>query len=515
MNQIYLLVIITGIALITAYLFKPPRFSSMYYLAATGICVLLWTCGELIAISTIDYSGKLFGEVVRFSGVLGLPICLLCFVRRFTGKDVSAKTIVLLSIVPIISFMVLVTNSSHGLFFKQTNLDFQNLALNLEYGQFFWYVHTPYSYTIILTSVLLLILELFKVSKRFRSEVLLMLIAVCVPVAINVLSLLGLSVGFNLNPLAMFAFLAIAGLGISRMNTLRKNPIAYETVFNTSHDGIIVIDNQFNTMDINRAAMRGLNMKKDDLIGVNINEIFSNWAPYADVYGEDKISELNEIEIELRGKTQYFSVNLLPVYNRDQEAIGSILTIRNETNQRTNALALEAMAFHDPLTMLANRRKFESEFETAIEVAVTSKKQFAILYFDLNSFKSVNDSHGHKAGDELLKYVGARIASILRKPDVVARLGGDEFAAILHNANPGGVKIAVERIIENTRKPFRIKDETIVAKLSIGAAFFPYNGETLGELLIHADKAMYRAKADGGGLAFYDSRIDTPFVVNH
>ena len=196
----------------------------------------------------------------------------------------------------------------------------------------------------------------------------------------------------------------------------------------------------------------------------------------------------------MKGSKRYFAVSRKPVSNLDGEVIGKIVTIRNITTQKLHQISLETLAFHDPLTMLGNRRKFEEEFEYAVGVSCANNAKFAILYFDLNNFKTINDTMGHKVGDELLKYVAARIASILRKPDVVARLGGDEFAAILHNATEAGVKIAVERILENTKTPFRIKEHTLVADLSVGAAFYPNDGEEMIKLLGLADTAMFRGK---------------------
>ncbi|MEK7724870.1 MAG: GGDEF domain-containing protein, partial [Acidobacteriota bacterium] len=111
--------------------------------------------------------------------------------------------------------------------------------------------------------------------------------------------------------------------------------------------------------------------------------------------------------------------------------------------------------------------------------------------------------------DELLKYVAARVASILRKPDILARIGGDEFALLLHNCDENGVDLVVERLLDNVRRPFKVGENTLVADLSIGAAYYPQNGKNLTELLRHADSAMYRAKQNGGGLHLPSIKLDT------
>ena len=120
---------------------------------------------------------------------------------------------------------------------------------------------------------------------------------------------------------------------------------------------------------------------------------------------------------------------------------------------------------------------------------------------------------GHDVGDELLKYVAARVASTLRKPDLLARLGGDEFAVLLHNCTEKEIELVAGRILKNLQEPFTVKDHTLVADLSIGASIYPKHGEELNQLLRRADSAMYQAKADGGGLNIYNKKSERPEVV--
>ena len=164
------------------------------------------------------------------------------------------------------------------------------------------------------------------------------------------------------------------------------------------------------------------------------------------------------------------------------------------------------MAFYDPLTRLANRRKFLETADQALRDFSINKK-IALLYFDLNRFKAVNDTLGHHVGDELLKYVGQRVSSVLRAPNFIARLCGDEFAVLLHDCSRENISSIVSRILENVECPFRVGEHTLTAKLSIGAAFYPENGKSLNELLLQADEAMYQAKRNGGGLALYEAYI--------
>ena len=170
-------------------------------------------------------------------------------------------------------------------------------------------------------------------------------------------------------------------------------------------------------------------------------------------------------------------------------------TLRISRNIRDS---LEVLAYVDPLTRLANRRRFQEEIDKTLQCASRREETFAILYFDLDKFKAVNDTLGHEIGDELLKEVALRTTSLLRAPDFAARLGGDEFVVLLSNAGPAHLPAIVARLIDHVEQPFTVNGETLTPKLSIGAACFPRDGDNLQALLRHADAAMYRVKAKSG-----------------
>ena len=135
------------------------------------------------------------------------------------------------------------------------------------------------------------------------------------------------------------------------------------------------------------------------------------------------------------------------------------------------------------------------QVKTALHRAKRNKYKVAVMFLDLDSFKSINDNYGHRVGDLLLKGVGQRISGILRREDILARLGGDEFAVLLPQittADDAGV--VSEKICLEIRKPWSISGHSFTTTLSIGIAIYPQDGESGEELLINADRAMYNAK---------------------
>jgi diguanylate cyclase (GGDEF)-like protein len=174
-----------------------------------------------------------------------------------------------------------------------------------------------------------------------------------------------------------------------------------------------------------------------------------------------------------------------------------------------HAAASQEMALRDPLTGLPNRAYFTRRLREAVDAAQHDpNRQLALMILDLNGFKAVNDTLGHQAGDQLLEAAGQRLRDAVRADAIVARLGGDEFAVLLPHVEDGPqVKLVADRINDVLRSDFRLTAGPAAVSGSVGVATGFASGDT-DELVRNADTAMYRAKAGGGGVAYYDPNTD-------
>jgi diguanylate cyclase (GGDEF)-like protein len=159
---------------------------------------------------------------------------------------------------------------------------------------------------------------------------------------------------------------------------------------------------------------------------------------------------------------------------------------------------LDKLAYYDVTTDLPNRHFFHEHLERAVEHAITSKQKMALLFLDLDNFKIVNDTLGHKTGDMLLKQASARLSNVLRQNDYICRIGGDEFAIILEKVKQiEDISIVSEKCIEALSNPFVFDSNSFFIGVSIGISICPEDAAAANDLLVNADMAMYEAKLRG------------------
>ena len=176
---------------------------------------------------------------------------------------------------------------------------------------------------------------------------------------------------------------------------------------------------------------------------------------------------------------------------------GIVFNGRDITERKVLEQELEHQAFHDPLTGLANRALFRDRVEHALARSERDASKVSVLFFDLDDFKTINDSLGHATGDDVLTQVAARLRACLRPEDTAARLGGDEFAVLLEQAGRAGAIHVAQRFLEAVSVPFSAQQREIVVRASVGIVVAAAGEWTAEELLRNADVAMYAAKGHG------------------
>ena len=200
---------------------------------------------------------------------------------------------------------------------------------------------------------------------------------------------------------------------------------------------------------------------------------------------------------------------VIAIHNQPMPGRGWVGAHEDITERRQAEAQIVHLARHDALTGLANRTLFHERLDQALAF-LGRGQECAVLCFDVDHFKDINDTFGHPTGDAVLQTIAARLQACVREVDTVTRLGGDEFAVLLVDVDaPTGAHDAAQRIVRALREPVKFEGNTIIPGTSIGIALAPRDGDTAGKLLKNADLALYRAKNEArGSYRFFQADMD-------
>ncbi len=283
-------------------------------------------------------------------------------------------------------------------------------------------------------------------------------------------------------------------------------------LMNASASGIAALDADGVVLFVNREVARILGLPARDIVGRKLDD--PAWGfhhpgsdqparfPFAQVMARGE--PIRNTLVALRGneghEPRILSINAVPLRRPARGAcvvysISDVTDhIRTEDELRRAMRQTEHLATHDPLTDLPNRALFRDRL--AKELALPGAR-LGLLFLDLDNFKSINDSFGHRVGDDLLRGVSQRLKAALRSGDMLARLGGDEFVALLPDADAKEAAVIATALLRALEQPFHFGDQSLYLSTSVGVTVAPEDGQEPAELLKNADIAMYRAKENG------------------
>ncbi|WP_426196147.1 diguanylate cyclase domain-containing protein [Massilia sp. DWR3-1-1] len=286
-----------------------------------------------------------------------------------------------------------------------------------------------------------------------------------------------------------------------------KNPLL-EKAIELAGDAIIIIDKDERVVWTNLEFERQSGFRFRDLSGVSIAEIFTSSSKNLSY---KSFCSLKESSIFGGGWKRYLCVRradgsayraeeVTTVMRDGSGAVENYVSVLHDLTYADHALHLERLsAGRDSLTGLAGRAQVLSALESGLRSAQNANEMLALLFLDLDGFKTINDCHGHMVGDALLRAVGARLQGVVRCSDTIGRFGGDEFVVVLPSiARRGTAREVGRKLVDQMTQPFSLQSGCYRIGGSVGLAFFPDHGSDAETLLACADEAMYTAKRQGG-----------------
>jgi diguanylate cyclase (GGDEF)-like protein/PAS domain S-box-containing protein len=579
-----------------------------YFLFLIGMMV----AGAAFSFNAIDPNIFGIGRTLTFFSAGFIPVVFYGIYREYTVGKANILVLALLSIIPVVSTGLAMTNELHH--FIWTTIDVDGVPHFSDPTDHAWFnrVHAPFSYGLLGFSIIAMAGRLPSIALAHRKKVMLLIGCALLPFSVsmgNVVFRFG-AVDFPYTAITLVLVLPLYWWASVVLRVYEFSPLAYQTMFDHVRDPIIVLDRSQRIISANNPAQRLLAASEKSLIGQKLWEDIPEARAILDHSKERDLTQTVRMKSD-----QYFELNSAPLTGPSGQSQGTVVVCRDVTERKRALRALAdsehlirslvehssngilrfardagdqatrfrcifanraaerflhsgngtlvgmpldklelldpemllrqfggespprsstsyetsvenedgetwlrvvgepvgndfsvtliditqrkhnetkilADALRDPLTGILNRRGFE---KLASE-SIANHEQGAVLYLDLNHFKSINDRFGHQAGDALLKAFGHRLEFCLRPEDILARLGGDEFAIVLPGVSVDDAKHVARRLVETAFEAYIIQGQEIECTASVGIALMPDHGTELWHLVSVADQAMYNSK---------------------
>ncbi len=492
------------------YLINNGKSEYSYALAFLMLLVFMYDFGYLAELNSHTVEAAIFWVDFEYIPIPLINSVWLVVSLLYLGKikKFFSLTSFIFFILPFITILMRFTNDFHNGFYSDPHLvQLDNFWLINTTSGLGYYIHIVYVLVLTLAVIVMFVIEFVKSGPNEKRKYGAMLLASILPV---IAVLIGLFDPFNL-PLdytALVLPISVFILAVSIIlndNLQLKSKVRFD-LFQSSHDGIIVISNRNIVLDYNFEAEKFLNHHSVEL---NKNAINSEYT----ILNQNK--DLQEVFNNNAGIFEYYSfehdeyweVKTRSIENNSGKVVGRLKIINQTTNKVKSRIELEKLSKTDELSSLNNRRELIDQGNNWLSSNHNEFYKLAVLFFDIDFFKVVNDTYGHAVGDDVIRNIGALLRKRFRSSDIVTRYGGEEFVVLIKiDSQSEALKLAQRTLSDVQEFSFIKEDPSFKLTISAGVAFADEN-DNLDALISKADKAMYKAKTTGRNrVVIYDKK---------
>jgi diguanylate cyclase (GGDEF)-like protein/PAS domain S-box-containing protein len=465
-----------------------------------AVCIMLWCFFGIFELIDLPEGLRLTLARFQYFGIAFFPVFWVIFTLEYTHQDARLSRSVrrALMVLPTINLLLALTDHWHRLIWRHVTIgpsaEYPNNIFKIEHGWWFDYILVPSGYLMFLAGFGILLYTFVVNSELYRRQILFILASALVPLCLHVPYIVaGVSIyGIDMTPIGLAISGVIVQFSLFKGRIFDLSPISYRSVFLNSSEAVILLDQRFQIVDLNPSAYKETLYSSKPLVGSLFESAFPD---YCDLISELPVQELTKtVTTNIHGSPQTKEVKVRSLNSPGGQTAGWAIIIRDVTLENQQQNELKRIAYLDELTGLGNRRQLEITAQNVLSPEGQKDWPIALIYLDLNAFKPINDNYGHEAGDLVLNHVARCLQTSVRSKDVVVRLGGDEFVVLLFRANRSAADIVSDRIQSHLQKPVEFQSDLLQVQASIGIACFPQDGQTLRDLLHHADQEMYQYK---------------------
>ncbi|WP_078380629.1 histidine kinase N-terminal 7TM domain-containing diguanylate cyclase [Sutcliffiella halmapala] len=481
-----------------------------YYILVT-LMSTIFTFAYCFELASISIEQMKFWLSIEYLAMPFIPVLILLMCLDYVGHKINQWIYYLLFATPIITIFMHNTNDLHHLYY--TSMEVRNDTpfpiLQLEGGPWF-YVHSMFLFVCIMLSVIILLMQLKKSLFRFRMQVLTMVAGLIIPLIANHFYINGMSpYGIDLGPVSMSITFLLHFVALVSYQMFNVSPIARDKVFENMKEGVIVLNQNKVIVDYNNAIQTVIPQFKKHVIGRSIEEVLSdNQKLYQIIRQEKQI----DFDMDVEKRLLHYQIRFTSLVNKSNLHIGQIITFSDVTERVNTQEQLQKLASIDGLTLVYNRTFFMKNSEKTLDELAIKGGDLSVIMFDIDLFKTVNDTYGHETGDRVLTHVAHVAKQNLRETDIIGRYGGEEFIICLPDtslsmaydiANTLRKKISESSIKINTREILVTSSFGVASSLVTRAD----DRQIIQRLMEQADQALYVAKRNGRNCVYSYSPV--------
>jgi len=471
--------------------------------AGLTLAETVWTLGYVGQLISTRLDTKLFWNNIQFLGAIAAPLLYLGFALEYDRLYLKEHHNTWKYLIPLSALLLgfVWSDSLHGLFRGQASLvpgnPFPVLVFTTGPG---FSLYTIYAFSLIVLTTLILVARYINLPPLYRIQIAIVLSGVLVPWVVTVVTTLEW-VPVKLHEVTPISF-GISNLIIAwalfRYHLFEVLPVARDSLVENMQDGVLVLDSSLRIVDLNPAARAILGADVYQSVGKSIDEYLPVQAEWFHAMGAGgKLTK--ELNWQKDGRQWDYEAQVASLEHPRGNARLYLLTLRDNQERKEIESKLRQLAISDPLTGILNRRHLFLLAQKEIERANRQGHDLAVILFDVDHFKQVNDAFGHQIGDRMLQTLARSCMTELRGFDIFGRYGGEEFIAVLPETSASQAMYVAERLrrlveniaIQNGRGQAHVTISLGVASLA------GRTGWNLDQLLEQADRALYQAKEAG------------------
>ena len=496
--SLYLFVGVMLLSFMFVYSFLRGKSSYAKVLGVLSLTLQVYLLGYLMEINASTLEEMIFWNQIQYFGIPFFPSLWLIISMLYTGKSrylQGARSLVLFA-VPILTFIMRLTNDWHQLFYSRIELQRIGSAQIMLLTKGPWYlIQMGY---VLLTLIACTGIYFQRYKKSIGDEKIqfkLLLLASVLPYVSLVLIVMNIGgVGIDYTALILPPCVLLINLALTRYNFLDIKVLARERVFEDSSSGLILLNRHYRVVDFNAACVPIFKWFHAPLKEEKLDILLKDLPDLMECI-RDRDEKVFQFVIE--NEVRDLNVNAKPVLNKE-ETIGYLVTMEDVTERERLRRQLLEMANTDVLSGLNNRRCFMERAEEAFQRALRYRESLSVLMLDIDNFKKINDVYGHHIGDAVIRNFSDLLSAAFRGTDVVGRMGGEEFAVVMIKTDAETAYVKAERFrtaIESNC--LCIQSQELRMTISIGISELGENTASIDDLLNEADRFLYEAKNAG------------------